>query len=500
MIHDCNSVISQFGLKKGRAARITSGNRKGGCHMSQEMEIETLDNRDFDAEIEELISLIREKKYGKVRSTLIENNAVDIAEMLEEVEDELGLEREILVFRMLPKDVSVEVFSNLSEDNQVDIINGITQKEIDQIIQELDFDDMIDLLEELPANLVDKILVNTTKEERHLINTFLNYPDNSAGSLMTIDYVHLKKGMSVSDCLKYIREVGTDAETIYSCYVIGDGRHLIGTVSLKSLVMADPDQTVDEIMHEEPLSVSVLTDQEEVSNMFKRYGMIAMPVVDGEGRLVGIITVDDIMDVIDDETTEDFQRMAGVTGDSDEEYLEIGVLKHVRNRLPWLFLLMCSYMVTCRIISNFENMLSACLSLVTYMPMLMGTGGNSGSQSSTLIIRGLAMDEVRTNDFLYVLWKEIRIGFTVGLCLSVLNFARILWMDHEPVSVALTVCGAMFLIVLIAKCVGAMLPLIAKAVHIDPALMAGPLVSSLTDMMSLGIYFVFASMILGIGA
>ena len=468
--------------------------------MADEMEIETLDHRDFDAEIEELITLIREKKYGKVRSTLIENNAVDIAEMLEEVEDELGLESEILIFRMLPKDVSVEVFSFLSEDNQVDVINGITQKEIDQIIQELDFDDMIDLLEELPANLVDKILVNTTKEERHLINTFLNYPDNSAGSLMTIDYVHLRQGMSVAACLAHIREVGTEAETIYSCYVIGEGRHLIGTVSLKSLVMADPGQTVDEIMHREPLSVSVLTDQEEVSNMFKRYGMIAMPVVDGEGRLVGIITVDDIMEVIDDEATEDFQRMAGVTGDSDEEYLETGVLKHVRNRLPWLIILMCSYMITGGIISSFEDMLSSCISLVTYMPMLMGTGGNSGSQSSTLIIRGIATDDVRLDDFFYVLWKEVRVGFMVGICLSLLNFARLRWIDHETIGVAMTVCGAMFLIVMIAKCVGAMLPLIAKAVHIDPALMAGPVVSSLTDMMSLGIYFVFASMILGIGS
>lgn len=468
--------------------------------MAEEMELETLDHRDFGAEIEEILELIREKRYGKVRSTLIEYNAVDIAEILEEVEDELDLEREILIFRMLPKDVSVDVFSFLSEDNQVDIINGITQKETDQIIQELDFDDMIDLLEELPANLVDKILMKTTKEERHLINMFLNYPDNSAGSLMTIDYVNLRKGMTVDACLKHIREVGTEAETIYSCYVIGAGRELIGAVSLKALVMAEPEQTVDEIMHREPLAVSVLTDQEEVSNMFKRYGMIAMPVVDGEGRLVGIITVDDIMEVIDDEATEDFQRMAGVTGDSDEEYLETGVFRHIRNRLPWLFILMCSYMITGGIISNFENMLSSCISLVTYMPMLMGTGGNSGSQSSTLIIRGIATDDVHLDDFFHVLWKEVRVGFIVGICLSILNFARLLWLDHETVGVAFTVCGAMFLIVMIAKCVGAMLPLIAKAIHIDPALMAGPVVSSLTDMMSLGIYFVFASMILGIGA
>ncbi|MDD7409073.1 MAG: magnesium transporter [Anaerovoracaceae bacterium] len=467
--------------------------------MDEMRENNTLDSRDFDAEVKEIIEMVTERRYSKVRSTLIENNAVDIAEILEEIDEELGLEREILVFRMLPKDVSADVFSFLSEDNQVDIINGITQKETDQIIQELAFDDMIDLLEELPANLVDKILVKTTKEERSLINTFLNYPENSAGSLMTIDYVHLKKDMKVSECLQHIKDVGEDAETVYSCYVIGEGRHLIGIVSLKNLVMSDPDTVVSTIMHADVMSVSVLTDQEEVSNMFKKYGLIAMPVVDREGRLVGIITVDDILEVIDDEATEDFQRMAGVTGDSDDEYLEMTVFQHVKTRLPWLFILMCSYMITGGIIARFEDMLSACISLVTYMPMLMGTGGNSGSQSSTLIIRGLATEDVHLDDTLKVLWKEVRIGLIVGLCLSALNFLRIIYIDHDTPGVALTVCGAMFLIVMIAKCVGAMLPLLAKAVHIDPALMAGPVVSSLTDMMSLGIYFVFATIVLGIG-
>ena len=466
--------------------------------MNENRDSNTLDSRDFDAEVKEIIEMVTERRYSKVRSTLLEHNAVDIAEFLEEINDELGLEREILVFRMLPKDVSVDVFSFLSEDNQVEIINGITQKETDQIIKELAFDDMIDLLEELPANIVDKILVKTTKEERSLINTFLNYPENSAGSLMTIDYVHLKKDMTVKECLQHIKEVGEDAETIYSCYVIGEGRHLIGVVSLKTLVMSDPDVVVSTIMHSDVMSVSVLTDQEEVSNMFKKYGLIAMPVVDREGRLVGIITVDDILEVIDDETTEDFQRMAGVTGDSGDEYLEMSVWKHVRTRLPWLFILMCSYMITGGIIARFENMLSAYISLVTYMPMLMGTGGNSGSQSSTLIIRGLATDDVHLSDIFVVLWKEARIGFIVGLCLSALNFARIIFLDHDTVGVGLTVCGAMLLIVIIAKCLGAMLPLLAKAVHIDPALMAGPVVSSLTDMMSLSIYFVFASLVLGI--
>ena len=464
-----------------------------------ENEVETLDNRDFDAEVEEIIEMIREKKYGKVRSTIIENNAVDIAEILENVNDRLGLDMVILIFRMLPKDVSVDVFAYLPEEEQVDIINGITQKEIDRIIEELAFDDMIDLLEELPANLVDKILMKTTKEERSLINTFLNYPENSAGSLMTIDYIDLKKTMTAKESLQHIKEAGVDSETIYSCYVMDVvGRQLIGVVSLKSLIMAEPDTLVEELMHTEVMSVSVLTDQEEVSNVFKRYGLLALPVVDQEGRLVGIITVDDIFEVIDEEATEDFQKMAGVTGAGDDEYLDMGVFKHVRTRLPWLFILMCSYMITGGIITRFEDMLSSCISLVTYMPMLMGTGGNSGSQSSTLIIRGMATEEIDLKDILRVLWKEIRIGIMVGICLSILNFLRLIYLDRQPVPVAMTVCGAMMIIVMLAKTAGAMLPMIAKAIHIDPALMAGPVVSSLTDMMSLGIYFIFASLVLGI--
>ena len=467
--------------------------------MSEEKELETLDTRDFDAEVEEIIEMIEEKKYGRVRSAMIEYNAVDIAEILEEVNDHLGLDMVILIFRMLPKDLSVDVFAYLPEEEQVEIINGITQKEIDHIIEELAFDDMIDLLEELPANLVDKILMKTTREERRLINTFLNYPENSAGSLMTPDYIDLKKTMTVAESLKHIKEAGVDSETIYSCYVIDVvGRSLIGVVSLKALIMAEPDDLVEDLMHTEVMSVSVLTDQEEVSNIFKRYGLLALPVVDREGRLVGIITVDDIFAVIDEEATEDFQKMAGVTGAGDDEYLDMGVLKHVRTRLPWLFILMCSYMITGGIITSFENMLSSCISLVTYMPMLMGTGGNSGSQSSTLIIRGMATDEIDLKDIARVLWKEIRIGVLVGICLSILNFLRIIYIDGEPPMVALTVCGAMMIIVMLAKSAGAMLPMIAKAVHIDPALMAGPVVSSLTDMMSLGIYFLFASMVLGI--
>ncbi|MCI8284655.1 MAG: magnesium transporter [Firmicutes bacterium] len=465
--------------------------------MYDEKQAEFSENQDLEAEVNEILHLLEEKKYSKLRSILLETNVVDIAEILENISDRLGLDKEILVFRMLPKDLSVEVFAYLPEDDQVDIVNGITQHEIDHIMEELAFDDMIDLLEELPANLVDKILINTPPEERRLINTFLNYPENSAGSLMTIDYIDFKENMTVQQCLKHIKEAGLDSETVYSCYVMDSQRTLKGVVSLKSLVMADSDTKVNEIMRMEMISVNVLTDQEEVSNKFKRYGLLALPVVDKEGRLVGIITVDDIFDVIDDEATEDIQLMAGVTG-ADDEYLDMSVFKHVKSRLFWLFILTCSYMITGGIIETFEAMLSDVACLIVYMPLLMGTGGNSGSQSATLIIRGMAMGEISLKDFLKVVWKELRVSFVAGLALSLLNFLRVMYIDGNGFFVALTISAAMLVTVMVAKTVGGMLPMIAKAIGIDPALMAGPLVSSIIDMISLVIYFALATLILGI--
>lgn len=464
----------------------------------KEAEVDYVDYMDVNAISDEIIGLLKQKRYAMVRNRLAETNVVDIAETLENINEELGLDKTILTFRLLPKDVSVEVFAYIDEEEQVAIINGITQHEIDYIIDELAFDDMIDLLEELPANLVDKILLKTSKEERKLINTFLNYPENSAGSLMTIDYIDFKENMTAKEALKHIKEVGLDSETVYTAYVMDQKRKLKGVVSLRSLVLADEDTLVRDIMHTDVISIAVTTDQEMVSNIFKRYGLLAMPVVDKEDRLVGIITVDDIFDIIEDETTEDIQRMAGVTGAGDDEYLDMGVFKHVRTRLPWLFILMCSYMITGEIIDKFQNMLSEVICLVTYMPLLMGTGGNSGSQSATLIIRGLSTGELELRDFPKVAWKEIRISACVGVALSLLNFLRVVFIDHNSVSVALTICVAMLVIVVAAKTIGGLLPMAAKAVGIDPALMAGPVVSSLTDMFSLAIYFVCASWILGI--
>lgn len=451
----------------------------------------------MDEIIQTIFELLEAKKYSNARNEILKFNSVDIAEILEEVIGELGIEKAVILFRTLPKDVSVEVFAYLPIEDQIEIISVITDKEIKYIIDELAFDDMIDVLEDLPANVVDKILEKTPKEERRLINTFLNYPETSAGSLMTPDYISLRKDMTVAEALAYIKKEGMDSETVYTCYIKDEGRKLLGIVSLRTLVVSDDQVRVEDLMHEDVICVNVLDDREVVSDAFKKYGFLAIPVVDNEHRLVGIITVDDILDVIDEETTEDFQKMAGMAA-STEEYLDMSVWKHLKNRLPWLFILMCSYVITGSIISNFEAVLSKVIVLVTYMPMLMGTGGNSGSQSATLVIRGLALGDVDTGDALKVLWKELRVSFLIGLVLSALNFARILWLDKEGAMVALTVCSAMLIIVMAAKTIGSMLPMAAKKVGVDPALMASPMIASLTDMVSVITYFALATLILGI--
>ncbi|QAT42572.1 magnesium transporter [Aminipila luticellarii] len=448
--------------------------------------------------LEEILELLQNKKYGKARDLLLKNNSVDIAEILEDIMGELDVEIAVIVFRTLPKNVSVEVFSYLPIEDQVAIINVITDKEVSYIMDELAFDDMIDVLEELPANVVDKILEKTPKDERKLINTFLNYPDTCAGSLMTPDYISLEKNMTVAEALAYIKKEGMDSETVYTCYVKDRGRTLLGIVSLRTLVIADDDLCISEFMHTDFISVNVYDDQEEVSDIFKKYGFLAVPVVDKENRLVGIITVDDILDVIEEETTEDFERMAGVIDSSDKEYLDMSVWHHVKNRIPWLFLLMCSYVITGGIIASFEDVLSKVISLVAYLPMLMGTGGNSGSQSATLIIRGMSLDEIDLSDFGKVMWKEIRVSTIVGIILSSLNFVRICWLDGQGSMIALTVCSSMLVIVIAAKVIGSMLPMLAKKVGIDPALMASPMIASLTDMVSVITYFLMASVLLGI--
>ena len=451
--------------------------------------------------MEKIYQLMEEKKYFLVRDEFLKYNDADIAEMFEELlmEPEL-LERTIVVYRLLPKAVSVEVFAYLPSDDQLKIVDGITDKELSYIIAELDFDDKIDILEELPATLVDKILEKTPKDERRLINTFLNYPDNCAGSLMTPDYISLEKEWTVERALKHIKEVGMDAETVYTCYVKDTGRKLIGIISLSTLVTANENEKIMNLMHTDYVYVNVYDDQEDVSEDFKKYGFLAMPVVDKEHRLVGIITVDDILDVIEEENTEDIERMAGIIDleQSDKEYLDKTVIQHVKARLPWLLAMMVSLMVTGVIISGFEEVLSQVVVLVSYMPLLMGMGGNTGSQASTLIIRGLSLEEVEPEDTLSILWKELRVSLCIGLVLSVFNFAKIIFLDGESAAVAATVCVSLILIIAFAKCLGGIVPMLAKKLGADPALMANPVIASLTDMVSVLLYFLMATWILGL--
>ena len=458
-----------------------------------------------DLEIEEsldkIFSYINEKKYFKARDELLKYTEPDVAEMFEEMLAEPDiLESTIVIYRLLPKDVSVEVFSYLPSDDQLKIVDGITDAELSYIVEQLDFDDKIDVLEELPANLVDKILEKTPKDERKLINTFLNYPDTCAGSLMTPDYISLQKEMTVGEALAYIKKEGMDAETIYTCYVKDTGRKLIGIVSLSTLVVTDDNVKIKDIMHVDYVWVNVYEDQEEVAEQFKKYGFLALPVVDNEHRLVGIITMDDILEVIDDENTEDMERMAGIIDweDSDKDYLDVSVWQHAKNRLPWLLILMVAYVFTGMIVTSFENRLSEVICLVAYMPMLMGTGGNTGSQAATLIIRGLAMGEVETSDALQVLWKEVRIGLIVGVILSAFNFVRIWLLDGNGPLIALTVCCAMLVIVIFAKVIGSMIPLLVKKINLDPALIANPAISSISDAVALSIYFLMARLFLGL--
>lgn len=452
----------------------------------------------FEESKEKIFELLEEKKYFRCRDELLKFNAVDIAELLEEVMRKYSMQTAIILFRTLPKGASVEVFAHFDVDDQVEIINIITDPEIKYIIEELDFDDMIDVLDELPANIVDKILDKTPKNERRQINTFLKYKEYSAGSLMTPDYINLRKNMTRREALDHIRDVGMNSETIYSCYVLDGGRKLVGVVSLRSLVLADENTKVSDIMKEDIIFAHVDDDQEETSELFKKYGFIAIPVVDNEDRLVGIITFDDILDVIEEENTEDMERMGGVIDNTDKDYLDAPVLMHVKARLPWLLVLMVSYVFTGGMIASFEKSLSAVIALVAYMPMLMGTGGNSGTQSSTVIITGMATGDLELSDVLRVLWKEFRIGIIVGICVSILNYMRIVAFDHNGSLVALTVCLSMVLIVIIAKCIGALLPMIAKKIGIDPALIAGPMMASLTDMVALGTYFTMARLVLKI--
>ena len=454
-----------------------------------------IEEKTFDDTVEEIIELLENRQYRSAREEILKNNGVDAAEILEEIIEELGIKIAIVIFRMLPKDMSVEVFSYLTIDDQKDIINGITDVELSYIIDELDFDDKIDVLEELPANIVDKILEKSTKAERRLINTFLNYPDDCAGSLMTPEYIRLEGSMTVREALRHIKNEGMDSETVYTCYVKSGGRKLEGIVSLRTLVISDDDALISDLMHTDFVDVNVYDDQEEVSDAFMKYGFLAIPVVDNEGRLVGIVTIDDIMDVIEEEATEDIERLAGVLSDDDDrEYLDISVWGHIKSRIMWLTLMMFTAMITGGILGAFEDMLTP--TLVCYIPLLMGTSGNAGNQAATLVTRGIAVGDLDTDDALKVLWKEFRISIGICLVLAGINFIKVLVIDRVDITTAVIINLSLVIIVIIAKMLGGLIPMAAKKLGIDPALVANPLLTSLSDMISVVTYFAIASLMM----
>lgn len=437
--------------------------------------------------------LIAEKNYSKVNEILSSMNEADVTEILAACDPYMTL----LLFRMLPKKMAAEVFSRFTPDQQLDIVHSITNEELKAIMDELFFDDMVDVIEEMPANMVKKILSVTSEKERTLINQFLKYPEDSAGSLMTIEYVDLKKTMTIGEALARIKRTGMTKETIYTCYVIDSERKLEGIVSLRTLVTSDEDLIIGNIMEPDIVRVNTHDDQEVVAQSFKKYGYLALPVIDNENRLIGIITVDDIIDIMEQEATEDFQKMAAMSP-SEEAYLSTGVFAMAKHRLPWLLILMISATFTGRIMGRFEDILTQVVVLSAFIPMLMDTGGNSGSQSSTLVIRGLALGEITTHDWWKVIWKEFNVSFIVGIALAVTNYARLLILERTDAMIALTVSITIVITVMASKIVGGVLPIIAKKLKLDPAIMAGPLITTIVDALSLIVYFVAATALLGL--
>ena len=440
---------------------------------------------------EDLFNLLEQGDFSNLKKQLSEMNVVDIAEFLELLEKK----QLVRVFRILPKDISADVFSYLESDNQVDVVGSITDNELGTLVGELFLDDTIDFLEEVPANVVTRVLANTDQKTRQTINTFLKYPDNSAGSIMTNEMVELHDRFTVAQAISHIRSTGVDKETIYSCYCIDNGRHLIGTVSLSDLIFNNEGAFIKDIMYddEQIICVNTMDDQEYVADIAKKYDLLSIPVVDNENRLVGIITIDDIVDIIEEENTEDFEKMA-LMRPSDEEYLKTPVFKMVKNRIVWLLVLMVSATFTGKIIESFEGMLAVVVGLTASIPMLMDTSGNSGNQSSTLIIRGIALGEIELKDYLKVLFKEVRVGLLCGLILAVVNFGR-MWIIGGPdgdMSVYLITCIALFFAVVLAKSIGGTLPILAKVLKLDPALMSGPLITTIADALTLIIYFSLA--------
>lgn len=446
-------------------------------------------------DIETMRDYIEHKQYAKIRSEIVEMNEADIAAMLEELE--LPGKELIQVFRMLPKTIAADVFSFLSIELEQTIITMLTDREAATIIDNLFADDAADLMDEMPANVVKRLLAQTTPETRRDINHLLQYPEDSAGSIMTVEFVDLKEAYTVAQAIERIRKVGIDKETINTCYVTDQYRKIKGTISLRMLLLSDTSDRIGDLMEENVITISTLMDQEEVSRQFQKYDFDAMPVVDSEQRLVGIITVDDVMDIIEQEATEDIEMMAAITP-TDKPYMKTSVLETFKKRIPWLLFLMISATFTGKIIQSYETALASYAVLTMYIPMFMDTGGNAGGQSSVTIIRSISLGEVQFRDMLRIIWKEIRVAMLCGLTLAVVNFGKLMVIDRVGMQVALIVCLTMVVTVLVAKLVGCTLPMIAKQIGFDPAVMASPFITTIVDAVSLVIYFQIATRMLGL--
>ncbi len=453
-----------------------------------------------DELLEEIEEMTRRKQYKALRDILVELEPADIADLFDDLPEEMLP----LLFRLLPKEPAAELFVELEPDVQEMLIRGFSNTELKEVLDELYLDDAVDIVEEMPAGVVKRILKHADPDTRKSINEILKYPEDTAGSLMTTEFVDLKRDMTVEDALKRIRRTGTDKETINVCYVVDPARKLLGIASLRTILLSDEDDSIEDIMDPNVISVTTLEDKEDVAQTFSKYNFIALPVVDKENRLVGIITVDDAIDVMEEETTEDFEKMAAMLP-SDKPYLKTGVLETWKARIPWLLILMLSATFTGIILNHYETALAACIVLNSFIPMLTGTGGNSGTQASTAVIRALSLDEVEFSDLGHVIWKELRVALLCGACLGGANFVKMMLVDRALLhnaavtpTVALVVCLTLVFVVFFAKLVGCSLPILAERIGLDPAVMASPFISTIVDAISLIIYFRFASLLLGI--
>ena len=457
-------------------------------------------NEDGQPNVDAVLEMMEAKQFSQLRELLSEFPAADLAELFLDIPDE----KDPLLFRILPKEIAADVFVEMDTDAQERLLYSFSDRELGAVLSELYMDDTVDIIEEMPANVVARILRLATPEARKQINELLKYPEDSAGSVMTTEFVRLRKDMTVEDAFLAIRRVAIDKETVYTCYVTDEARHLEGVITVKKLLLSEPDALLSEIMEENVVSLETHTDREEVALAFNKYGFLALPVVDAENRLGGIITMDDALDVMHEEAEEDFAVMAAVTP-TEDPYLRTGVFRIFASRIPWLLILMLSATFTGMIISGFESALAACVALTAFIPMLMGTGGNSGSQSSTTVIRGISLGEIEFKDTLRVLFKELRVSILCGVCLAIATFAKVMLVDAYMMgnpqvthTVALVVSLTLLVTVIAAKLIGCLLPIIAKKVHLDPAVMASPFITTLVDAVSLLVYFAIARTFLGI--